>query len=91
MQLLRVSSKSPPASVAGALTAGLKQDGAVELQSVGAAALNQAVKAICIARGFLAPEGKDVACVPAFADIEIDGEVRTAIRTLVVMRDSGRS
>lgn len=91
MQLLRVSSKSPPASVAGALTASLKQDGAVELQSVGAAALNQAVKAICITRGFLAPEGKDVACVPAFSDIEIDGEVRTAIRTLVVLRDTGRS
>lgn len=87
MELLRVSAKSSPSSVAGALTAIIKEQGAVEIQSVGAAALNQAVKGIAIARGFLAPAGKDLACVPSFSDIEIDGEARTALKLLVVLRD----
>jgi stage V sporulation protein S len=52
-----------------------------------AGALNQAVKAIAIARGFVAPSGVDLICVPAFADIEINGEERTAIRILVEPRD----
>lgn len=78
--LLKVSSKSSPASVAGAI-AGMVKDGTpVELQSVGAGAVNQAVKAIAIARGFLSPVGIEISCVPSFADIVIDGEYRTAIR-----------
>ena len=50
---------------------------------VGAGALNQAIKAVAIARGFVADSGLDLVCVPTFADIEIDGESRTAIRLLV--------
>lgn len=77
---LKVSSKSSPASVAGAI-AGMVKDGVkVELQSVGAGAVNQAVKAIAISRGFLSPVGIEIACIPSFADIVIDGEYRTAIR-----------
>lgn len=84
MDYLKVSSKSSPASVAGAI-AGLIKDGLpVEIQSVGAGAVNQAIKAVAIARGFLIPTGVDVACVPTFQDIEIDGECRTAIRISVV-------
>lgn len=83
MEVLKVSTKSNPNSVAGALAGILREHGAVEMQTVGAGALNQAVKAIAIARGFLAPSGMDLSCVPAFADIEINGEERTAIRLLV--------
>ena len=76
---LKVSSKSSPASVAGAI-AGMVKDGVpVEMQAVGAGAVNQAIKAIAISRGFLSPVGIEIACVPSFADIIIDGEYRTAI------------
>ena len=75
--------------MAGAI-AGLVKDGLpVEIQSVGAGAVNQAVKAIAIARGFLIPSGVDVVCTPSFQDIEIDGESRTAIRLSVYPRPVG--
>ena len=83
MEVLKVSSKSNPNACAGALAGVVRQSGAVEVQVVGAGALNQAVKAIAIARGYVAPSGIDLVCVPTFADIEIDGENRTAIRILV--------
>ncbi len=83
MEILKVSSKSNPNSCAGALAGVIRHSGAVEMQVVGAGALNQAVKAIAISRGYLAPSGVDLVCVPSFADIEIDGESRTAIRLLV--------
>jgi stage V sporulation protein S len=86
MEYLKVSSKSSPSSVAGAI-AGMIKDGVhVEIQSVGAGAVNQAIKAIAIARGFLAPVGIEIVCAPAFADVEINGEVRTAIRFSVEPR-----
>ena len=56
------------------------------MQAIGAGALNQAVKAIAIARGYVAPTGKDLICVPAFSDIVIDGEERTAIKLIVETR-----
>ncbi len=83
---LKVSSKSSPSSVAGAI-AGMVKDGVlVEIQSVGAGAVNQAVKAIAISRGFLSPVGIEIVCIPSFADIVIDGEYRTAIRFTVEPR-----
>lgn len=83
MEFLKVSSKSSPASVAGAI-AGMVKDGLpVEIQSVGAGAVNQAVKAVAIARGFLIPTGVDITCTPSFSDIDIAGERRTAIRLSV--------
>lgn len=83
MDFLKVSSKSSPASVAGAI-AGMVKDGVpVNIQCVGAGAVNQAIKAIAIARGFLIPTGVDISCAPTFSDIEICGESRTAIRIAI--------
>ena len=87
MEVLKVSSKSNPNAVAGALAGIVREQGAVEMQTVGAGALNQAIKAIAIARGFIAPSGMELTCIPAFADISINGEERTAIRILVEPRD----
>lgn len=86
MDILKVSAKSQPKSVAGALAAILREQSAAELQAVGAGAVNQAVKAIAITRGFVAPNGIDLVVVPAFAEIVIDGEDRTAIKFLVESR-----
>lgn len=86
MGVLKVSTKSNPNSVAGALAAIIKEKNVVEIQAVGAGAINQAVKAIAIARGFVAPSGKDIVCIPAFTDIQIDGESRTAIKLIVQPR-----
>ncbi len=83
MEVLKVSSKSNPNACAGAMAGVLRQAGAVEVQVVGAGALNQAVKAIAIARGYVAPAGIDLVCVPTFAEIDINGDHRTAIRLLV--------
>jgi len=86
VQTLKVSSKSNPNSVAGALAGIMKADNQVEIQTVGAGALNQSVKAIAIARGFVAPLGLDLICTPSFAEIEIHGETRTAIKFLVAYK-----
>ncbi len=83
---LKVSSKSSPASVAGAIAGMIKEGNHVEIQSVGAGAVNQAIKAIAISRGFLSPIGIEVVCIPSFSDIVIDGEYRTAIRFKVEAR-----
>lgn len=86
MEILKVAAKSNPNAVAGALAGVLREKGGVEIQAIGAGALNQAVKAIVIARGFVAPSGMDLICVPAFTEIDIDGEERTAIRLIVEPR-----
>ncbi len=83
MEILKVSSKSKPNSVAGALANVFREKGKVEIQAIGAGALNQAIKSVAIARGFVAPSGKDLVCIPAFSDISIDGEERTAIKLIV--------
>lgn len=80
MEVLKVSSRSIPKSVAGAISGVIRDKGAVEVQAVGAGAANQAIKAIAIARGYLAPLGIDMICIPAFANILIDNEERTAIK-----------
>lgn len=86
MEVLKVSAKSNPNSVAGALANVVRERGGAEVQAVGAAALNQAVKAVAIARGFVAPSGIDLVMVPAFTDVQIDGEERTAIKLIVQPR-----
>lgn len=83
MGTLKVSSKSNSNSVAGALANVIREKNEVEIQAIGAGALNQAIKAIAIARGFVAPSGKNLICIPAFTDIIIDGEERTAIKLIV--------
>jgi stage V sporulation protein S len=83
MDLLKVSAWSNPKSVAGAIAGVLRERGEVDVQVIGAAALNQAVKAIAIARSYVSGEGIDPICIPGFRDIEINGEGRTAIRIRV--------
>ena len=86
MEILKVSSKSNSNSVAGALANVFREKGRVEVQAIGAGAINQAVKAIAIARGFVAPSGRDLVCIPAFQDISIEGEERTAIKLIIEAR-----
>jgi len=86
MDVLKVSAKSNPKSVAGALAAVLRERGTAEVQAVGAGAVNQSIKAIAIARGFVAPNGINLIAIPAFSEIIIDGEERTAIRFIVEPR-----
>ena len=86
MDILKVSSKSKPNAVAGALAGVLREKGAAEIQAIGAGALNQAVKAVAIARGFVAPGGMNIVCIPAFIDVEINGERCTAIKLTVEPR-----
>lgn len=86
MSCLKVGSQSDPNKVAGALAGTIREQGKAEMQTIGAGALNQAVKAIAIARGFLAPSGVDLICYPAFVDVTINGNERTAIRMFVQPR-----
>ncbi len=86
MEILKVSTKSQPKSVAGALAALIKEKNVAEIQAVGAGAVNQAVKAIAITRGYVAPKGIDLVAIPAFSEIQIDGEDRTAIKFIVEAR-----
>ena len=83
MDCLKVSSKSSPSSVAGAIAGMVKDNVEVNLQCVGAGAVNQAMKAVAIARGFLIPCGYDISVAPVFSEIEINGTTRTALRLAV--------
>ncbi|MCU1496555.1 MAG: Stage sporulation protein [Acidimicrobiales bacterium] len=89
LETLKVSTRSNPNSVAGAMAGVVRSSGAVVVQVVGAGALNQAIKAIAIARGYVAAGGIDLICVPTFAEVEIDGERRTAIRLRIQDRSLG--
>lgn len=80
MEILKVSSKSNPNLVAGALVNILKEDKVAQIHSIGAGALNQAVKSIAIARGYLTPGGQDLYVVPSFLEVEIDKQIKTAIK-----------
>lgn len=86
MDILKVSAKSNPNSVAGALANVLRERTTAEIQAIGAGAINQSVKAVAIARGFVAPSGVDLICIPAFTDIVIDNEDRTAIKFIIEPR-----
>ncbi|HEX5275626.1 MAG TPA: stage V sporulation protein S [Candidatus Rubrimentiphilum sp.] len=88
--VLKVSAKSNPNSVAGALAAVLRERSGVELQAVGAGAINQAVKAIAIARSYLAGQ-MDLSCVPSFIDVQIDGNERTGISLRIERRLEGEA
>ena len=83
MEILKVSSKSNPSKVAGAIANVFREQGSVEIQTIGAGSLNQAIKAVCIARGFLAPSGQNLIIIPAFSDIITEGEEKTAIKLVV--------
>ena len=83
VDVLKVSSKSNPNSVAGAIAGLIREYDKVELQAIGAGALNQAIKAVCIARGYVAPVGIDLICIPAFVDINVEDEDRTGIKIII--------
>ena len=83
MEILKVSSKSNPSKVAGAIANIFRENGSVELHSIGAGALNQSIKAVAIARGFLSPSGYNLYVVPVFNDVMINDEQKTAIKLIV--------
>lgn len=85
-EVLKVSSRSRPSAVAGAIAGVIRDNGMAEVQSIGAGATNQAIKAVAIARSYLSEEGVDIVCTPSFIDVAIDEEERTAIRLLVERR-----
>ena len=86
MVVLKVSSRSVPNSVAGAIAGAIRENQTWEVQAVGAGALNQAIKSIAVARGYLAPLGIDIVCIPAFTNVKIDEEDRTAIKLMIETR-----
>ena len=83
MEILKVSTKSNPSKVAGAIANIFRDSKTAKIQTIGAGSLNQAVKAIAIARGFVAPMGVNLVVIPAFSDIEINGEQKTAIKLII--------
>lgn len=85
-ELIKVSSHSRSTAVAGAIAGIMRTEGYAEIQAIGASALNQAIKAIAIARGYVAEDGFDLVVAPSFTDVEIDGAGRTAIRLAVYKR-----
>ena len=86
METLKVSSKSNPSKVAGAIANIFREKGSVEIQTIGAGALNQAIKGIAIARGFVAPSGDNLVVIPAFNDVIINGEDKTAMKLIVTKK-----
>lgn len=85
-EVLKVSTRSRPSAVAGAIAGVIRESGIAEVQSIGAGATNQAIKAIAIARSYLNEESIDIVCIPSFIDVSIDDEERTAIRMLIERR-----
>ena len=86
MPVLKVSARSRSTAVAGAIAGVVREHGRAEVQAIGASAVNQALKAVAIARTFLALDGLDVICIPEFIDIEIKDEERTALKLLIEPR-----
>ena len=86
MSIIKVSAKSRTASVAGAIAGVIRDHGRAEVQAIGAGAVNQAIKAVAIASGYLNEEGTHIVCVPEFVEVEIDANERTALRLLIEIR-----
>jgi stage V sporulation protein S len=86
METLKVSSKSEPKNVAGAIAAILRGEKTAEINVIGAAAVNQAVKSIAVACGYVSGEGIKLVCVPSFSQIEVDGNEKTSIKFTITRR-----
>jgi len=84
--LIKVSAQSRTTSVAGAIAGIIREDGRAEMQAIGAGAVNQAVKALAIARGYLNEDGIDIGATPALNDLDIDGREVTAVRLSIFKR-----
>ncbi len=91
MELIKVAATSRPTLVAGAIAGMIREHRRAEVQAIGASAVNQAIKAAAIARGYLLPEGIDIVVVPLFSDIKIENVERTAIRLVIEARDASSS
>lgn len=83
MNVIKVAANSRSTSVAGAIAGIIREQGRVDVQAIGAGAVNQAVKAIAIARGYLELDGIEICCVPTFSEVMIEGRERTAVRLSV--------
>lgn len=86
METLKVSATSVPKSVAGAIAAIIRNGNQAEVVAIGAGAVNQAAKSVAIARGYVAPNGIDLICIPSFSQLEVDGQIKTSIVFLVEKR-----
>jgi len=86
MNLIKVASSSRTAAVAGAIAGVVREFKRAEVQAIGAGAVNQAIKAVVLATGYLAEDGINVVCIPEFVDVEIEDKVRTAIKMVVEPR-----
>ena len=80
MDIIKVAGTSRTTAVAGCIAGVMREKGQVDVQAIGAGAVNQAIKAVIIARGYLEPDGIDIVCVPSFAELTIDNQKRTAVR-----------
>lgn len=86
MDTIKVSAKSRSTAVAGAIAGVIREHKYADVQAIGAGAVNQAIKAIAIARGYLEPDGLEIVCLPAFVELEIGGEERTGVKFSVEVR-----
>jgi stage V sporulation protein S len=86
MDIIKVAARSRSTSVAGAIAGVVRESGRAEVQAIGAGAVNQAVKAVAIARGYLELDGIDVVCIPSFVEVQIEEQERTAIKLAVEPR-----
>lgn len=86
METIKVSSKSVPNSVAGAIASMIREHDKIQIQVIGAAALNQAMKAIAIARGYIIPTGNELVCIPSFHDLMIEEKEITALRLVIELK-----
>ena len=83
MDIIKVAATSRSTAVAGAIAGVMRERGRVDVQAIGAGAVNQAVKAVCIARGYLEEDGIEIICIPSFVEVQIDDHERTAVRLSV--------
>lgn len=83
IDIIKVSATSRTSAVAGAIAGVIREHKHADVQAIGASAVNQAVKALALAKGYLAEDGYDIVCIPNFVDVEIDGKIRTAIKFTV--------
>ncbi|RME37311.1 MAG: stage V sporulation protein S [Thermoflexia bacterium] len=88
MEMIKVAADSRSTAVAGAIAGVIRERGRVNVRAIGASAVNQAIKAVAIARNYLLPEGIDIVCIPSFSEVMIDGQERTAVHLTVETRCS---
>jgi stage V sporulation protein S len=86
MDVIKVSGTSRTSSVAGAIAGVMREHHHAEVQAIGASAINQAVKALVLARGYLEGDGIHIICIPEFVDVQIEDKVRTAVKFVVEPR-----